>query len=202
MIYKHNYEGSVINMLPLSHKPYTDKYFLRANDILKAEGINPYVIAQIMIRKGPGTVHGIDEAVSILEKYSPITRSGKIFSLNEGAEYAQSETIMIIEAPIQDIIELETMYLGVLSAETTKANDHHGVDLFKVTTQMRAVVDAASRILPSLSYSLTPSCHDIMDVDNLRRMGYTTLMLGDEICQERNSVISALNVLYELVNQI
>lgn len=56
----------------------------------------------------------------------------------------------------------------------------------------------ASRILPSLSESLEPDCRDINDVDNLLRMDYRTVMLGDDICQHRDSVISALN-LYEAI---
>jgi pyruvate kinase len=56
----------------------------------------------------------------------------------------------------------------------------------------------ASRIFPSLSDSLEPSCEDINGVDNLLRMGYRTLMLGDDICQERDSCISALNLLEAL----
>jgi pyruvate kinase len=54
---------------------------------------------------------------------------------------------------------------------------------------------AASRIFASLAYGLEPSCSDIGDVDNLRRMGYKTVMLGDEICQRRDSALSALNLL-------
>lgn len=57
---------------------------------------------------------------------------------------------------------------------------------------------AASRIFSSLSQSLEPSCADIGDADNLTRMGYKTLMLGDEICMHRDSVISALNLLYAM----
>ena len=60
---------------------------------------------------------------------------------------------------------------------------------------------AASRIFSSLTYSLEPSCADIGDVNSLMRMGYKTLMLGDEICQRRESVLSALNLLYEMNQQ-
>lgn len=130
--------------LPEDHKPYTDKYFLRAAEVLKAEGINPWVRAQVMIRKGPGKVYGIDEALAILKRYSSLVNmGGKVYALNEGAEYSPKETLMLIEAPIQDIIELETMYLGVLSAETTKANDRQGVDLNQIRKNMAKVVKAA-----------------------------------------------------------
>ncbi len=53
----------------------------------------------------------------------------------------------------------------------------------------------ASRIMGSFAHSLEPSCSDIGDVDNLLRMGYRTLMLGDDVCMRRNSVMSALNLL-------
>ncbi len=52
----------------------------------------------------------------------------------------------------------------------------------------------ASRILTSLAYSLEPSCADIGDLDNLLRMGYKTVMLGDDVCMQRDSVMSALNL--------
>ncbi len=130
--------------LPESHKSYTDKYFLRTGEVLRAEGINPWVRAQVMIRKGPGRVHGINEAISVIDKYSSIKENGgKIYALPEGASYEPRETLMLIEAPIQDIVELETMYLGVLSAETTKANDKHAIDLNLVKENMGRVVQAA-----------------------------------------------------------
>lgn len=54
---------------------------------------------------------------------------------------------------------------------------------------------AASRIFPSLAESLSPSCSDIGDADNLLRMGYKTFMFGDDICMQRESIISGLNLL-------
>jgi nicotinate phosphoribosyltransferase len=130
--------------LPNEPQKYADKYFLRTGEVLRAEGINPWVRAQVMIRKGPGKIFGIDEALAILEKYSPLIQNGgRVYALGEGANYAPRETLMLIEAPIQDIVELETMYLGVLSAETTKANDRRGVDLNQVRENMAAVVRAA-----------------------------------------------------------
>lgn len=130
--------------LPDEFKKYSDKYFLRTGEVLRAEGINPWVRAQVMIRKGPGKVYGIDEALTILEKYSLLVENGgKVYALNEGEKYVPKETLMLIESPIQDIVELETMYLGVLSAETTKANDNQKINLDLVRKNMAAVVEAA-----------------------------------------------------------
>ncbi|MFA6089438.1 MAG: pyruvate kinase [Candidatus Woesearchaeota archaeon] len=52
----------------------------------------------------------------------------------------------------------------------------------------------ASRIFPSLSNSLEPSCEDLGDVDNLLRMGYKTVMFGDDVCLKRESILNALNL--------
>lgn len=52
----------------------------------------------------------------------------------------------------------------------------------------------ASRIFPSLAGQYTPSAADVGDVDGLIAMGYRRFMLGDEVCQHRDSVMSALNL--------
>lgn len=130
--------------LPEKYQPYIDKYFLRTGEILRAENLNPWVRAQVFIRKGPGKVYGIKEAVAILDKYTPLVRNGgKVYALPEGTDYAPKDTLMLIEAPIQGIVELETIYLGVLAAETTKANDKYGIDLNQVRENMAKVVKAA-----------------------------------------------------------
>lgn len=130
--------------LPQNPDDFADKYFLRTRRILQNENINPWVRAQVMIRKGPGQAYGLDEAIAILDKYSDIVKhSGRVYALNEGAEYQPKGTVMLIEAPIQDIVGLETMYLGVIAAETTKANGEPGIDLDLVRKNMAAVVQAA-----------------------------------------------------------
>ncbi len=53
---------------------------------------------------------------------------------------------------------------------------------------------AASRILDSLASRPEPSCEDIGHLDNLLRMGYKTVMFGDEICLEKEKILSALNI--------
>lgn len=130
-------------LLPEDHRPYTDAYFLRTNQILKAEGLNPVVRASIFVRKGPGTVHGIEEALAIIDKYSSlIENGGRVLALKEGDTYASREPLMTIEGRVQDIIELETMLLGVITAETTRFNDgvaHVSTD--EVTHRTREIKD-------------------------------------------------------------
>lgn len=130
--------------LPDSHEKYTDKYFLRTGEILRAENLNPWVRAQVFIRKGPGRVYGVDEALEILDKYSNLRENGgNVWALNEGDYYNEKDTLMVIEARVQDIVELETMYLGVLSAETTLGNGDYGIDLERVRDTMSLITERA-----------------------------------------------------------
>jgi len=109
--------------LPKDYRPYIDKYFLRSKEILQKENLNPIVKYQVFIRQGNCKVYGINEAIAILCKYSDIEKTGHIWSLDEGDKIANGEPLMIIEGPIQSIIDLETMYLGVLAGDTTIKND-------------------------------------------------------------------------------
>ncbi len=123
---------------------YTDKYFTRTKQILEAGGLNPFVRAQVFVRKGPGVVAGLDEAVKFIAENSEIAKNGgRIYALKDGDKYDSKETQMIIESPIQDIVELETLYLGILSAGITRANDGIEPDLNEITKRTRAVVEAS-----------------------------------------------------------
>lgn len=110
---------------------------------MEKEGHNPFVRAQVFVRKGPGAIHGIDEAVAIFDKYSNlVANGGRVYALEEGDAYDSKDTVMVIEARVQDIVELETIYLGVIAAETTKANDGvEQVNLEEVEARTRKVVD-------------------------------------------------------------
>jgi pyruvate kinase len=56
----------------------------------------------------------------------------------------------------------------------------------------------ASRLFPSLASSLEPAAQDVTDAAYAIALGYRTLMLGDEVCLRRESVLSALNLLEAL----
>ncbi len=131
--------------LPDLHERFTDTYFLRSLQILKEESLNPWVTAQIFIRDGNARIFGIDVAVSMIKKYSKLfSNGGLVFALKEGDHFDNSESVMVIEGPIQDIITLETVILGVISADTTTGNGGPScVDLETVEKNMRAVVSAS-----------------------------------------------------------
>lgn len=131
--------------LPESYEQYSDKYFLRTHEILSKEGLNPWVRAQVFVRKGPGEVGGIEETLAIIDKYTDLKKhGGKVYALPEGSTYQSKETLLVIEGPVQDIIALETIYLGVISAETTKRNEGiEHVDTDAARENMRKVVELA-----------------------------------------------------------
>ncbi len=128
--------------LPNDYKPYIDKYFLRAKEVLQGENLNPRVKAQVFVRKGNCNLYGINEAIAILCKYSDIEKTGHIYALKEGSLFENCETVMTIEAPIQTIIDLETMYLGVISAETTMINGREkgNISFPLITQNMEKIV--------------------------------------------------------------
>ena len=129
--------------LPPRFEPFSDKYFLRTHEVLKQEGLNPFVRAQVFIRKGPGEVAGIEESLAMLEKFTELrAHGGKVYALPERSQYRAKETLMVIEGPMQDIIALETLYLGALSAATTRLNDHvESVDTKAAEENMHKVVE-------------------------------------------------------------
>jgi nicotinate phosphoribosyltransferase len=129
-------------LLPERFEPYSDKYFLRTHQVLEQEGHNPWVRAQVFVRKGPGKVGGVEETLAMLDKYTNFrANGGRVFALPEGSNYGPRETMMVIEGRVQDIIALETLYLGAISAEVTRLNE--GIDNVNTGTArdaMRKVV--------------------------------------------------------------
>ena len=124
----------------MEYQKYIDKYFLRSKEVLQKDNLNPVVKLQVFIRKGGVLVYGLDEAIELIHKLAP---SAKIWALKNGDFIEPCETVMLIQAPIQDIIDLETMYLGVISCKTTLMNDNQDIDLNQVRLNMQSVVDLA-----------------------------------------------------------
>lgn len=137
--------------LPDDHRLYTDVYFLHAARILKAEGLNPRVTMQVFIRRGPGKVYGIDQALDILRRFAP--DSGKnltVHALPEGSEFGPSEPLMHIKGPLLDFVELETLYLGCLTAATSRGMgipDPDPAQVKRLAAQIRSALPSRKRIM-------------------------------------------------------
>ena len=126
--------------LPIKHEPYSDKYFLRAKEILKGESCHFLVTVQVFVRNGNARIYGLKEAQEIIQKYGEHV-SLRIWSLKDGDHFDPSEPVMVIRGSIQRLIDLETMYLGVISARTTLENDKQDINLKQIEENMGKIVD-------------------------------------------------------------
>ena len=62
-------------MLSKEYIQFSDKYFVRTRIILEGEGLNPFVLAQVFIRTGPGQVAGMQKSVEIIIGFSLLWKS-------------------------------------------------------------------------------------------------------------------------------
>jgi nicotinate phosphoribosyltransferase len=109
---------------------YSDKYFVRAREILLADRHRPHVLMQVFA-KAHAYLGGVDEAIAILKLCAIEWKDLVVRALYDGDEIAPWETVMTIEGPYDVFAHLETLYLGVLARRT------------RVGTNTRRVVDAA-----------------------------------------------------------
>ena len=112
---------------------YSDRYFVRARDVLIADGHDPVVTMQVF-QKNQAWVAGTDEAIAILKlcltdgySFSDL----EVTSLRDGDRVGPWETVMLIHGPYAAFAHLETLYVGVLGRRT------------KIATRTREVVEAA-----------------------------------------------------------
>jgi nicotinate phosphoribosyltransferase len=110
---------------------YSDKYFVRAREILLADRYRPRVTMQVF-GKSHAFLGGVDEAIAILKLCAIEWPELEVHALHDGDEVEPWETVMLIEGPYDAFAHLETLYLGVLARRT------------RVATNTRRVVEAAS----------------------------------------------------------
>ncbi len=109
---------------------YSDKYFVRARDLLRKDGHRPRVTMQVF-GKSHAYLGGIDEAIAILKLCAERWDELVVHALYDGDEIQPWETVLLIEGPYDAFAVLETLYLGVLARRT------------RVGTNTREVVAAA-----------------------------------------------------------
>jgi nicotinate phosphoribosyltransferase len=109
---------------------YSDKYFVRAREILLGDKHRPRVTMQVF-GKAKAYVGGVDEAIAILKLCSDRWDELEVHALYDGDAVEPWETVLLIEGPYDAFANLETLYLGVLARRT------------RVGTNTRRVVDAA-----------------------------------------------------------
>ncbi|MFN2567769.1 MAG: quinolinate phosphoribosyl transferase [Gemmatimonadaceae bacterium] len=109
---------------------FTDKYFDRLRDALRAGGRSPRVLMQVAAATG-GNLGGADEAIAILKLGADEWGVLEVSALYEGDRFEPWETVMTIEGPYDAFAHLETLYVGVLARRT------------RVCSNVRLAVEAA-----------------------------------------------------------
>jgi len=109
---------------------YSDKYFVRARELLRRDHHRPRVTMQVF-GKSHAYLGGIDEAIAILKLCAERWEELVVHALYDGDEIEPWETVLLIEGPYDAFAVLETLYLGVLARRT------------RVGTNTRQVVEAA-----------------------------------------------------------
>ncbi|TVP78012.1 MAG: quinolinate phosphoribosyl transferase [Gemmatimonadales bacterium] len=112
---------------------YSDKYFVRAREVLQADGRDPVVTMQVFQKKR-AWVAGTDEAVAILRRcLSPgyVWSDLEVKALRDGDRVDPWETVLEVTGPYAAFAHLETLYLGALARRTA------------IATRTREVVEAA-----------------------------------------------------------
>jgi nicotinate phosphoribosyltransferase len=109
---------------------YSDKYFVRARDLLRKDHHRPRVTMQVF-GKTHASLGGIDEAIAILKLCAERWDDLVVHALYDGEEVEPWETVLLVEGPYDAFANLETLYLGVLARRT------------RVGTNTRRVVEAA-----------------------------------------------------------
>ena len=109
---------------------YSDKYFVRARDLLRKDRHRPRVTMQVF-GKAHASLGGIDEAIAILKLCAERWDELVVHALYDGEAIEPWETVLLIEGPYDAFAVLETLYLGVLARRT------------RVGTNTRRVVEAA-----------------------------------------------------------
>jgi nicotinate phosphoribosyltransferase len=120
---------------------YSDTYFNRSRDILRADNHQAVVRMQVFQRSS-SVLCGIDEALAILRLCSGRQSAAgawidgwpelSVRALYDGDTIEPYETVLTIEGDYGLFAHLETCYLGVLSRRT------------RIATNARAIVDAAN----------------------------------------------------------
>jgi nicotinate phosphoribosyltransferase len=109
---------------------FSDKYYDRVRDALRAGGRAPRVLVQVASPVG-GHLGGVDEAVAILKLAVDDWSSLEVNALYEGDRFEPWETVLSIEGPYETFAHLETLYVGVLARRT------------RLCSNMRSAIEAA-----------------------------------------------------------
>ncbi len=109
---------------------FSDVYFNRSRDALRAEGRTARVTWQVSAKRG-GWLGGIDEAVALLKLCADDFAALEVQALYEGDRVEAWDTVLLVEGDYTAFAHLETLIVGTIARRT------------RVCTNVRHLVDAA-----------------------------------------------------------
>jgi nicotinate phosphoribosyltransferase len=96
---------------------YSDTYFVRTREIIRAEKKPPSVLMQFTA-KNSGWLSGVDEAIALLKLCSDDWNALTVNALYEGDFYDDWDTVLTVEGPYDSFAHLETLCVGALTRRT------------------------------------------------------------------------------------
>jgi nicotinate phosphoribosyltransferase len=119
---------------------YVDKYFSRTKYILERENINPVVTMKVFCRGTGKNLFCVDKSweneITNLFSFCHSFKDVDLW-ISKKEIFENNEPLMIIKSPIQNIIEFETLYLGILSTGLSICNGYGLPDEFKVIEKFK-----------------------------------------------------------------
>jgi nicotinate phosphoribosyltransferase len=170
----------------------SDVYFLRGREVLRAEGENPRVVAEVrassLPRSWPWAVFvGLEEAIVLLEGHSL-----EVTAVPEGSVFLPEEPVMVLEGNYLDFGLLETPLLGLLCQASGIAT---AASRCRLAAETRPVYSfGARRLHPAIGPMIERAAYvggcdgvagiksaQIIGVDPVGTMAHAlVLILGDE----------------------
>ncbi|MBC5793286.1 MAG: hypothetical protein H8Z69_04620 [Nanohaloarchaea archaeon] len=97
----------------------TDIYFTDTTEALEQESLNPRITKKVFARpEGEAKTEGLEEAAGIVDE---MTEDVDIY-INTNETFEAKEPLMLLEGPAQQLLEPETLNLGIVSHHLTEAN--------------------------------------------------------------------------------
>ncbi len=176
-------EGASINIPDESLKvkrylTQTDKEYIEA---AKHIGLHNYLLSFVESTEDIKELMKLDPNANIIAKIE--SKKGLHFVTNEYEQVKNNVRLLVARADLY--IELN--------------RPHEILKALRLIIKQDPTAIAASRILESfLDLKSIPLCADFTDLGFLLEIGYKTFLLGDDLCQNEESLLSALGALYIL----
>lgn len=123
-----------------------DIYFVRARDILLAEGLAPWVTMEVFAN-GDGLLCGMNEVLALLARV--LSEDAEVWALPEGVPIDRKEVVLRIRAPYPTFAIYETAYLGILAHETGWATAAH--EIVEAAGEIPVISFGARHVHPDVS---------------------------------------------------